>query len=154
MVPEILMVLKGEWIGSCRTWLEAGVLSDESSIRGEFSSVMDGLWLRHHYLGSMEGKKREGEELIAFNSGSNEYQIAWIDDFHMANGILYSTGVSQASGFSVVGSYSVGVGETPWGWRTTYQFGLDNRLKIMSWNIEPDGTEVKAIEIEYKKLKS
>ena len=60
MVPEILMVLKGEWIGSCRTWLEAGVLSDESSIRGEFSSVMDGLWLRHHYLGSMEGKKREG----------------------------------------------------------------------------------------------
>ena len=154
MVPSLLNGLKGCWNGSCRTWLEDGVLSDQSSIQGEFHGVMGGLWFRHHYLSSLGGKKREGEELIAFNSVSNEYQIAWIDDFHMANGILYSTGVSQASGFSVVGSYSVGVGETPWGWRTTYQFGLDNRLKIMSWNIEPDGTEVKAIEIEYKKLKS
>ncbi|MCP4096636.1 MAG: DUF1579 domain-containing protein, partial [Planctomycetaceae bacterium] len=96
MVPGLLNGLKGCWNGSCRTWLEDGVLSDQSSIQGEFHSVLGGLWFRHHYLSSLGGKKREGEELIAFNSVSNEYQIAWIDDFHMADGILFSSGGSQA----------------------------------------------------------
>jgi len=149
MVPNLLNGLKGCWNGSCRTWLEDGVLSDESPIRGEFHDVMGGLWFRHHYLSSLGGKKREGEELIAFNSISNEYQIAWIDDFHMADGILFSSGVSKANGFSVVGSYEVGDGKASWGWRTTYQLELDQSLTIISWNIEPSGAEVKAIEIVY-----
>ena len=157
MVPNLLNGLKGCWNGSCRTWLEDGVLSDESPIRGEFHDVMGGLWFRHHYLSSLGGKKREGEELIAFNSISNEYQIAWIDDFHMADGILFSSGVSKANGFSVVGSYAaagsyeVGDGKASWGWRTTYQLELDQSLTIISWNIEPSGAEVKAIEVVYSR---
>ena len=151
MVPSLLNGLKGCWNGSCRTWLEDGVFSDQSSIQGEFHGVMGGLWFRHHYLSSLGGKKREGEELIAFNSVSNEYQIAWIDDFHMPDGILFSSGGSQANGFSVVGSYSVGEGEAPWGWRTTYQLETNQSLTIMSWNIEPGGAEVKAIEVVYSR---
>ena len=152
--PGILSRLKGEWAGVCRTWLEDKVLSDESSIRGEFQGVLEGQWIRHCYLGSLRGQKRQGEELIVFNSVSCEFEITWIDDFHMANGILFSSGVSSVAGFSVVGSYSVGIGETPWGWRTTYHLGRDNCLKIISYNIEPDGSEVKAIEIEYERIES
>jgi hypothetical protein len=85
-----LASLVGSLEGTCRTWFRPGELADESSVKGEFSFILGGNFLRHTYSGKIQGKPRAGEELIAFNSVKNKFEISWVDDFHMSDGIMFS----------------------------------------------------------------
>src|SRR5215472_3387474 len=62
---ELLKKLIGKWEGNCRTWFLPEKLADESRVTGEFVSVLDGRFVRHTYEGTIQGKPRRGEELIA-----------------------------------------------------------------------------------------
>ena len=99
--------LVGEWEGACQTWFEPGKLADESTVSGRIALILDGRFLRHTYEGSIQGKPRQGEELIAFNPVTKTFQTAWVDDFHMNYAIMFSQGTATERGFSVLGSYDV-----------------------------------------------
>lgn len=150
---EILRMLVGSWEGACRTWFEPEKLADESRVWGEFTSVFDGRFLRHNYQGSMKGKPRSGEELIAFNSISGLFQVSWIDDFHMNYAIMFSQGEPTNNGFRVTGEYDVGVGQPRWRWRSEYRLVDDHKLIMTAYNISPQGMEAKAVETEYHRRK-
>ncbi len=144
--------LIGSWEGMCRTWFEPGQLADESVVMGEFSEVLEGRFVRHTYKGSIQGKPRQGEEMIAFNKMTEIYQIAWVDDFHMNYAILFSQGVGTQNGFKVTGHYDVGKGHPQWGWRTEYELRDDNHLVVTAFNIAmPTGEESKAVEVNYRR---
>lgn len=149
---EFFKNLIGRWEGNCRTWFVAGQPADESTIAGEFSGVLNGPFVRHVYHSSIRGKPRCGEELIAFNTLSKRFECAWIDDFHMSSAIMFSIGESTGSGFNVTGEYEVGGGQPNWSWRTEYQRVDDNQLKIVAFNIDPGGTESKAVETSYRRV--
>ena len=100
---EFLRALIGKWEGITRTWFEPGKLADESRITGEFVDVLDGRFVRHTYEGTIQGKRRRGEELIAFNSVTRSFQSSWVDDFHMSDAIMFSQGESTERGFKVRG---------------------------------------------------
>ena len=105
---------------NCRTWFEPGKLADESAVAGEFDQLLGGRFLRHVYSGSMQGKPRHGEDLLAFNAVRQVFQSAWIDDFHMNYALLISEGPATARGFSVLGHYDI-PDNPPWGWRTEFR---------------------------------
>ena len=53
----------------------------------------------------LRGRPRHGKEDITFNSITNQFQVAWVDDFHMNDAIMFSEGHAAGCGFVVTGKY-------------------------------------------------
>ena len=152
---KLLKSFEGKWEGNCKTWLRPGELADESKVTGEFKSIPGIGVIRHSYEGSFKGKSRTGEETIAYEAPENEFQVAWIDTFHMNYAMLFSRGKAnkECTGFTVKSKYRTGPEQKFWGWRTEYELKDADNLVVTSYNITPDGEEGKAVELNYKRVK-
>ncbi|MCE6988266.1 DUF1579 domain-containing protein [Dyadobacter sp. CY323] len=142
----------GEWEGVTKTWFEPDVGADESPMKGIIRSILGGRFILHEYQGTLSGSPFEGSATYGFDLGSNKFQAAWIDSFHMSTGIMLSEGHEIGNGFSVLGSYGGPDIPEPWGWRTTLELVNPNELIITAYNISPEGQEDKATETVYKRV--
>ncbi len=151
---QVFEKMVGDWEGECKTWFEPGKLADTSKVKGEIRKQLNGKFFRHTYQATMLGKPRKGEETLAYNSITKDFQVSWFDDFHMSECILFSVGPSSEGGFSVMAKYDTGADQPQWGWRTQYEIVDEDHLVITAYNITPDGQEAKAVETSYARVKA
>jgi Protein of unknown function (DUF1579) len=138
-----LHALVGEWEGTTRTWLDPSARPDEGHTTARIEAVLGGRFVRLEYRGTVIGKPHAGEMLLGCDT-DGRLAAAWIDSFHMATGIMMSTGERRADGaVSVLGSYDAGGQQ--WGWRTVLRAD-GGGLAIDTTNIAPDGVEHPATE--------
>ncbi len=147
---HFLKSLEGNYEGVTKVWFEPDKLADESPCTGSMRSVLGGRFLMHEYQGTLEGKPIEGLAIIGCSLGDNRLQTAWIDSFHNGTAIMFSQNNTIAPPYSVLAEYA---GEPAWGWRTEITKENENKISITMFNIPPGGTEAKAVETIYTRVK-
>ena len=75
----------------------------------------------------------------------------WVDSWHMSDKVMTCEGASpDAVSLEVRGSYAAPPGPD-WGWRTVIETAEDDLLRMVMYNISPEGTEYLAVEADYRR---
>jgi hypothetical protein len=143
--------LVGTWSGTTRTWMEPGKPPDTSTWRGVIKPVFDGRFVMHEYEGTIGGKEHKGLALYGCNLLTGQFECAWIDQFHMGTGIMFSEGPRTENGYSVNGSWAL-PGSARWGWRTAIEIVDADHITIRMYIITPEGEEGLGVETVYARV--
>jgi hypothetical protein len=120
----------------------------ESDVTATVAPIVRNGYLSIAYTWLFEGEPQEGLLILgAWESGQSGYLV---DSFHMGEvGLLCKGSGGIEAPFDVRGSYAVPEGPD-WGWRMTAEATGDT-LRVMMYNITPDGDEYPGFELALKR---
>ncbi len=139
----------GTWTGTNRLRDPSMNVSDDSPSTAALSPLVGGKFVRMDYTWSYQGAPQEGSLLIGYESGPAVVTAHWVDTWHMGEGVMALRGTSDTDGsITVHGTYAAPPGPD-WGWRIDLLPGDDSALRLVMYNITPDGQEELAVEADY-----
>jgi len=150
-----------ELIACAGSWRGTNTLHDPNTNKPEDSPatatvipVLGGRFARMDYTWSYQGKPQEGSLLFGFDVKADTVTVHWIDSWHMGDKVMECRGPRPNGGtISVRGSYSEPAG-SEWGWRIEITPDGGRTLRLVMFNIWPDGErEELAVEASYTRAK-
>ena len=147
---DTLLACSGSWTGTNRLHDPHTGSPDESPSTLTITPVLNGRFIRLEYTWTYRRSPQAGTILIGHDKSGNEATAHWIDTWHMGDKVLACRGpIGDNAPLSVVGSYAAPPGPD-WGWRTVIA-PAEKSLRIVMFNIAPDGQEDLAVEMEYRR---
>ncbi len=103
------------------------------------------------YTWAHEGAGQEGMILVGCDKNSDAVQTVFTDSWHSSHTFMLSDGkVSEDGSISVKGYYKV-KDHPDWGWRTDI-IPAGETLRIVMYNVSPDGDEELAVETDFSRV--
>lgn len=151
-VLEKLMAYTGSWWGNNRLQDPNTNTPEDSPATATIIPVLGGSFIRIDYTWEYQGKPQAGSLLLGYEAEAEVVTAQWIDTWHMGDKVMACRGaVSNSGEISVRGSYAAPPGPD-WGWRTIITPHEGQRLRIVMFNIWPDGQEGLAVETDYTRV--
>lgn len=141
----------GQWSGANKLYFEGPPEPDNvSDSELMASTVAHGKFLSITYTWTLNETDHEGALLIGRLKKGESTSVAWVDSFHQSGKIMVSKGtVGEDGKVDVLGSYEAPPGPD-WGWRIQLESDGDT-LKLLMFNITPDGEEALAVDATYSR---
>jgi hypothetical protein len=151
MSLDSIVDLAGEWRGSSRLRDPDYGLDERSASRATVTPVLGGRFVRLDYTWSYGDEPQEGSLLMGHDPSSGACTGHWIDSWHNAHRIMACQGGGGADGaVRLTGSYPAPSGPD-WGWRIEVGPDDGGGLRVVMFNISPDGREELAVEGTYER---
>ena len=133
-------------IASAGNWRGMNTLQDPHSGQPEESPatatvvpVLDGRFVRLDYTWGYQGKPQAGSFLFGFESAADSLTAHWIDGWHNGDRVMACVGARpHGPSLEVRGTYEAPPGPD-WGWRTEVTPDGQRSLRIVMFNVWPDG---------------
>ena len=144
-----LAACAGKWHGTNRLQDPNLNVADDSAATATLTPLLGGKFVRMDYTWAYHGTPQEGSLLIGFTSGPAVVTAQWIDTWHMGESVMSCHGTAEPDGSIIVrGTYAVPPG-ADWGWRIVLEPGDAGAVRLIMYNVDPDGHEELAVEADY-----
>lgn len=148
-VVDHLAACAGEWRGSSRLQDPHANLAEDSPSTATVTPVLDRRFVRFDYTWGYQGRLQSGCILFGGDPKGIANTAHWIDTWHMGHGVLACEGPGlDSEHLSVRGSYAVPP-DADWNWRIDLDLSNARTIKLVMYNISPDGKEDVAVEASY-----
>lgn len=142
----------GQFTTTNRMWMKPGEKAHESMGSSDHSWVFGGRFLKMDVRGDMDGQPFEGVGYIGYDNVRGEYTSVWLDN--MNTGISRSSGQFDTPTQTLKESGTVScpmTGEKDMPIRGEWKVIDSNTLMYTMYNPDPNGKEMKGMEITYKR---
>ena len=140
--------IAGNWTGNYQLWLDPSAPPVESPTRLEIAVNESGRYATLAYHWSHDGRACDGVLVVVLNGKGRSATASWVDTFHMSDSFMVSRGTVAGSRVDMRGSYAAPAGPD-WGWRTVVEADAHDALRVLMFNVTPDGQEARAVEAVY-----
>ncbi|HEV8608625.1 MAG TPA: DUF1579 family protein [Thermoanaerobaculia bacterium] len=144
-----LIGLTGRWRGKYRLIVEPDQPARESESTAVVAPLAGGRFARIDYVWGDRDKPEDGSILFGRDRTRGVVTALWVDSWHMRDKVMTCEGQSADAGsLEVRGSYAAPPGPD-WGWRTVIEIAEEDSLRMLMYNVSPDGKEDLAVEAVY-----
>lgn len=141
--------LSGIWTGTNRLWMMPTDPALESPTTLTISTAAQDKFALWRYTWIYDGDPKEGLLLFSRRPQAGKVQAAWIDSWHMDTVMMVMEGTVDAGGrVSLLGHYAAPPGPD-WGWRIELEAPSGTSVRLLMFNITPDGEAYPAVEAVY-----
>jgi len=148
-ILDALAACAGSWRGTNTLQDPHNNIAEDSVATATVTPVLGGRFVRLDYTWGYKDKPQEGSLLIGFDKQEDTVTAHWIDTWHMSDKVMVCTGSSPSGPtYAVRGSYAAPPGPD-WGWRIEITPDGGQALRLVMYNIWPEGKEDLAVEATY-----
>ena len=151
---EVLKPLEGDWTIETKGWMPGEKKPMVSTGSGSMNWVMGGRWLKQDFKGTWMGQPFEGLGYIGYDNVKKQYVSVWMDN--MSTGLMKSSGQYDAAAKTIKdqGDFSCPMANKEMSFRDEWKILDNDNLVYSMYGNDPEGKEMKMMEIKYKRAKS
>ncbi len=153
--PEhaLLKQLVGTWKADVKWWIDPNGKAEVSTGKSVNTPALGGRFIREEYNGKMMGQPFQGIGFLGFDNVTKQYTSSWIDS--MSTTMMTGTGSfdEATKSWSYASSFSCPLSNSKREVKSVTRLIDKNSHVFEMYDLTPEGTQFKTLEITYKRLK-